>query len=97
MQRTIAHVALAFILYSVDGPLNGAEPVVIFNRDVRPILSNKCYKCHGPDATQRPSDLRLDNQAIAIAELDSGVRAVVPGVGRSARDHSTVSTLKGQG
>ncbi len=50
-----------------------------FNRDVRPILSDKCYRCHGPDARHREAGLRLDMEQMATAELDSGATAVVPG------------------
>ena len=52
---------------------------VQFNRDVRPILSNHCFTCHGPDAATRESGLRLDQRDAAIAKGDSGVRAIVPG------------------
>lgn len=45
-----------------------------FNRDVRPILSNNCFKCHGPDSAAREADLRLDRREDAI---DYG--AIVPG------------------
>jgi hypothetical protein len=50
-----------------------------FNRDVRPILSNRCFKCHGPDEANQEAGLRLDLREAAIAELDSGERAIVPG------------------
>src|SRR5688572_18592921 len=60
----------------VAAPL-AAQPVD-FNRDVRPILSNKCFACHGPDEKERKADLRLDTRDGALADLD-GHQAVVPG------------------
>ena len=40
-----------------------------FNRDIRPILSDKCYVCHGPDAAAKKGPMRLDSEAAAKADL----------------------------
>jgi len=50
-----------------------------FGREVRPILSNRCFKCHGPDEGRREAGLRLDLRDAATAALESGSRAIVPG------------------
>jgi len=55
-----------------------AKPVD-FNRDVRPLLSDHCYACHGPDEHKRKGGLRLDRAEDAFRELKSGQRALVPG------------------
>ena len=51
--------------------LNQNQPVD-FSRDIQPILSENCYFCHGQDANQRQSDLRLDQEANAKAVLTAG-------------------------
>ena len=77
-------LALVFIVIGCQPSYNDSEgslpEVVDFNFHVKPILADRCFACHGPDASTREADLRLDEPESAIEErLESGNFAIVPG------------------
>ncbi len=77
----VAAIGLATRLNAAPGVATGPD----FNREVRPILAENCYACHGPDEEARKAGLRLDQKPGALAQLKDGHQAVVPGdQGRSA-------------
>ncbi len=63
---------VAVIAACIADPVLADAPPLDYNRDVRPILSDNCFYCHGPDARHREADLRLDVEASATAS------AIVP-------------------
>jgi hypothetical protein len=69
--RTVALVLLLTSTTFADDPL-------LFNRDVRQILAEHCWNCHGPDAAARQSNLRLDTFNDAVLPAESGQPAIVP-------------------
>jgi len=68
----------ALLLFFVSASGLAAERRIEFNRDVRPILSNNCYLCHGPDQKQLQAGLRLDIRENSVSTLESGHTAIVP-------------------
>jgi hypothetical protein len=67
---------LLLLIFPVLAP---AAEKIVFNRDIRPILSDKCFHCHGPDEKERKSGLRLDVRDAALKPAESGAIAIVPG------------------
>ncbi len=83
---TLAWLTAAGLGFHVGvGPLGdaagdpGKGSPIDFAKDVKPILSDKCFHCHGPDPKTREGGLRLDTREGALEALSSGGRAVVPG------------------
>ena len=70
--RMIAWVLMGAGFLALDA--EAAEGALRFNRDIRPILSDNCFLCHGPDKNKRKAKLRIDDRAIALEK-----KAIVPG------------------
>jgi hypothetical protein len=98
----VAGIALALALGSAWLPGGPSLPAVDdtrapratsveFNRDIRPILSDRCYQCHGPDSGKRKAGLRLDQEASAKASRD-GRRAIVTGDLEASEVYQRITT-----
>jgi hypothetical protein len=89
----LAGAAVLVILLAGSG---GAQKLE-FNKHVRPILSDRCYFCHGPDASNRKTKLRLDREADAKAELGKGRFGIVAGNPEASEIYKRIrSTNKAQ-
>src|SRR3954471_14505824 len=70
---------LAALWLAWEAIVHGAPGAIDFNRDVRPIVSQNCNACHGPDREKRKANLRLDEEPGSRSELKDGKHAIVPG------------------
>ncbi len=78
-RRMCSLIAVVLTVFSVAARASAADHKLEFNRDIRPILSNNCFLCHGPDPKHREGGLRLDQREGALAKLESGKAGIVPG------------------
>ncbi len=79
LRRAFIILLYGTLVSMVSSEIHAAEKLQ-FNRDIRPILSDRCFKCHGPDKASRKAGLRLDLPEEAYAERKkSGGHAIVPG------------------
>lgn len=88
-------LASSFLLWQCRmQSIGGQTAQVDYNFDIRPILSDKCFKCHGPDANKRESGLRLDTEAGAYAALKDqpGHFAIVPGNLKTSEVYARITT-----
>src|SRR5271166_2139176 len=78
----IVTVKKAILILTAAGLAHAADKPVDFDRDVRPILSDNCFSCHGPDDKRRMANLRLDTEEgvvkVATSRLLERVAAVNP-------------------
>lgn len=74
-QRTLGVARLSVLLALAVASAEAVD----FGRDVQPLLSDRCFSCHGPDAAQRQAGLRLDLRASAVAPTASGRTPIRPG------------------
>jgi hypothetical protein len=79
------------IAISAESPRKSTASVD-FNRDIRPILSENCYKCHGPDDGARKAKLRFDIRAEALRPAKSGEIPIVPGSVEKSQMISRITT-----
>ena len=77
--RAVTYLLLAGLAAAASSAATLPSERVDYNDDVRPILSDRCYSCHGPDPGQRQAGLRLDREAGAFGAAASGAMPIVPG------------------
>ena len=80
MNKNYFLLMILFVIGNLMTPLNSfSEDRIDYNRDIKPLLSETCYTCHGPDEKQRSTDLRVDSEESVFSELGSGKHGIVKG------------------
>src|SRR5437588_11903573 len=84
------YLALAWALAGGTWTMGGG-PQIDFNRDIRPILAENCYQCHGPDQGKRKAHLRLDTRE-GIFSSRQGAPPVIPGKPQESELYRRITT-----
>jgi hypothetical protein len=70
---------VAVTIFGIHALKSADSDKVSFNRDIRPIMSDTCFRCHGPDKSSRMAGMRLDIREEALKPTQSGRIPIVPG------------------
>ncbi len=79
MKHWVVQIALFAVANAACACAANADDKVDFNRDIQPLLADRCFACHGRDAQQVQGELRLDLPASATKKNEEGRTAIVPG------------------
>ena len=88
-QVPVLMLAAAGMSVQAENSADSDQKLISFSHQVRPILSDKCFKCHGPDAENNESEFRLDSFENATADL-GGYAGIVPGNPKASRLIQTI-------
>src|SRR3954447_14030589 len=70
MPMLVLRFAIAGVIaIALVAPVRATEPKISFTRQIKPILANKCFACHGPDEKERKAELRLDVRDEAVPSV----------------------------
>ncbi len=84
-------ISLLFVALCIPGSSLAAGDKVDFSRDILPLLSDNCFKCHGPDEANRKAKLRFDKHEASIEKLDNGRATIVAGKSAQSELYSKIT------
>jgi mono/diheme cytochrome c family protein len=78
-QQRMSRASIVALLSLTVAPISAQDDKMDFGRQIRPLLAEKCFACHGLDGETRATDLRMDTNDGLFAMLESGGVGIVPG------------------